>query len=240
MKKYLSLLLLALLLWGCAQESAAPAVTAEPTTVTTAPMETTAATEPTVVTTQPPLPQIFPDQIGIYVPAEDGTRSREKIAGMVVDRKAKTDIDCFEVFASQLDRIEGNSFASMWQEAWQSHEATENAKIGFHIRFALADGTMVSKVILKPGDAKAFYDYLEVYLYDDVNQTPGVRYTHLEDDEIGENTVISSIKLTSGAKIDQVGDINLTAFIYNGEACFDQDGNYIGDVFATIYIKEKE
>ena len=57
MKKYLSLLLLALLLWGCAQEPAARAVTAEPTSVTTAPMETTVATEPTVVTTQPPLPQ---------------------------------------------------------------------------------------------------------------------------------------------------------------------------------------
>lgn len=240
MKKYFLLLLLASLLCGCAQKPAVPAVTTEPTQVTTAPIETTASPEPTVVTTQAPLPQIYPDRIGFYVPAEDGTRSREKIAGMVVDRKAKKDIDCFEVFASQQDRLEGASFASMWQEAWQSYESTENAKIGFHIRFALVDGTTVSKVVLKPSDANEFYDYLEIYLYDDVNQTPGVRYTHLEDGQIGENTVISSIKLTSGAKIDQVGDINLTAFIYNGEACFDEDGNYIGDVFATIYIKEKE
>jgi hypothetical protein len=52
-----------------------------------------------------------------------------------------------------------------------------------------------------------------------------------------EETIITSIKLTSGSKIAQVGDITLTAFIYNGDDCFDADGNYIGLVSETIVIQ---
>ena len=52
-----------------------------------------------------------------------------------------------------------------------------------------------------------------------------------------ESTIISSIKLTSGSKIKEVGDITLTAFIYTGEDCFDDGGNYIGDVFETIAVR---
>ena len=55
-------------------------------------------------------------------------------------------------------------------------------------------------------------------------------------ENIKEETVISSIKLTAGSKIAQVGDILLTAFIYQGEDCFDADGQYLGDVMYTVEI----
>jgi hypothetical protein len=74
-------------------------------------------------------------------------------------------------------------------------------------------------------------------MYDDVHVTPGVWYTHLEDKDMKDETVITSIKLTSGSKIKQVGDIALTAFIYNGDDCFDAEGNYIGLISETIVIQ---
>lgn len=208
---------------------------------TTAPPETTApATVPTTVPTTVPevtAPAISPDTVGIYIPAADGSKARVLLTEFSAPRTAKKDIDCFEVFASNVTRLEGSSFSAIWTDTWNAHEDAQNAKIGFHISFTLTDGTQVDQTVRKPSDAKAFYEYLEVYLYDDIH-TGGGWYTHLEDSNIGEQTVITSIKLTSGSKIAEVGDICLTAFIYNGEACFDASGNYIGDVLQTILITE--
>ena len=75
-------------------------------------------------------------------------------------------------------------------------------------------------------------------MYDDVHVTPGVWYTHLEDKDMKEDTIITSIKLTSGSRIAEVGDIVLTAFIYDGADCFDADGIYIGAVSESIMITE--
>lgn len=91
--------------------------------------------------------------------------------------------------------------------------------------------------MLKPSDALSFFDYLEIYLYDDIHQTPGAWYTHLEDKDMLESTIISSIKLTSGSKISEVGDITLTAFLYQGDQCFDAQGQYFGSVLESITIR---
>lgn len=234
----------AVLLFGCARvdcpasesTSSQPAETLMQATV---PQEVTlpVPVETTVPTETVYIPEVYPDVVGLYIPADDGTRGRRLVAEFTAARTAKKDIDCFEVFSSVESYITGSSFSSMWQTAWDVYEDADNAKIGFHIQFDLADGSAVSKTVLKPGDAKEFYDYLEIYLYDDIHQTPGVRYSHLEDGQMNDETIISSIKLTSGSKIDQVGDIILTAFIYNGEDCFDAEGNYIGLVSATVIIK---
>lgn len=205
-----------------------------PTTVPTEP-----TTEPTTVPTEPPyIPEISPDTVGIYIPADDGTKARTRITEFSAKRTKKTDIDCFEIFASTQERVSGTSFASMWSEVWESHEGWQNAKIGFHITFALYSGEVISRQLLKPSDAEDFYEYLEIYMYDDINQTPGQWYTHLDDGDMDDKTIISSIKLTSGSKISQVGDIILTAFIYDGEDCFDAAGNYIGLISASITITE--
>ena len=209
-------------------------VDTQPAAPTTAPTE---ATIPPTTLPAPTAPEISPDQVGIYIPAEDGTKARILLTEFSAPRTAKRDIDCFEVLASHDERVEGSSFKGIWETAWNAHENAAHTKIGFRIAFDLEDGTRVEKTILKPGDAKEFYDYLEVYLYDDIANA-GHWYSHLEDHEITEETVISSIKLTAGSKIAQVGDILLTAFLYTGEDCFDAEGNYIGAVSATILITE--
>ncbi len=182
------------------------------------------------------IPEISPNCVGIYIPADDGTFSRVRLSEFSSVRTAKKDIDCFEIMAATEDKLTGSSFRTIWKQAWDLHGDNEGAKIGFWIDFSLPKGMRVHRQILKPSDAKAFYDYLEVYLYDDVHQTPGVWYTHLEDKDMTEETVITSIKLTSGSKIADVGDITLTAFIYQGEDCFDERGEYIGQVYDSIVI----
>lgn len=210
----------------------------EPAETTVAPTQPTQeeTTAPTEEATLPVIPEVKPGVVGLYIPAEDGTKGRKLVTLFECKRVAKQDIDCFEVLASQDDYVSGSSFSGMWKKAWEDSAAEENSKVGFHIQFDLNDETSVSRTILKPSDAKDFYDYLEIYLYDDIHQTPGVWYTHLEDGDMGEETVISSIKLTSGAQIDQVGDITLTAFVYQGEDCFDENGAYIADVLYTVAI----
>lgn len=250
MRTLLLCLALAAFCAGCGGEGEKPAETTtapETTAETTLPPETTqptteATTEPTTAPTTEPevvyIPEISPDTVGIYIPAGDGTRARVRVTEFSAKRTAKTDIDCFEILASREDRVEGSSFVSIWNTAWDSFEDGADAKIGFHIQFSLTSGEVVSATLLKPSDAAEFYDYLEIYMYDDIHQTPGAWYTHLSDTNMDEETIISSIKLTSGSKIAEVGDIILTAFVYNGGDCFDTSGNYIGLVSETITITE--
>lgn len=259
MKRWIALFLCLLILAGCtaANPEDSGAVLPESTEPATAAPTTEATTEPTIVTTEPTTvpttepttaptepaptaPDIYPDRVGIYIPAEDGTKARKRITEFVAKRKAKTDIDCFEILATQVDKTESGAFRNIWSNAWNEEPTDPNAKIGFHISFTLENGETVSTNILKPSDPKFFYDYLEIYLYDDIHQTPGQWYTHLEDSDMKEETIISSIKLTSGSKIKEVGDITLTAFIYTGEDCFDLDGNYIGNVSETITVRIPE
>lgn len=183
----------------------------------------------------PAAPKISPNVVGIYIPATDGTRNRVRITGFSSVRTPKKDIDCFEILASQEELCTGNSFAGIWNAAWAQHKDTEGTKIGFIIEFSLSGGKKIHAQILKPSDAFGFYEYLEVYMYDDIHQGGGW-YTHLDDKDITEKTTISSIKLTSGSKISEVGDISLTAFFYQGSDCFNEHGDYIGEVLETIVI----
>lgn len=221
------------------REPAAPTTTAPVTTTqppTTQAPTTEPTTEPTTVPpTTLPIPEISPNKLSIYIPADDGTQARNRVLNTIqITRTPKVDIDCFEFIASDTARLTGWSFSKIWNDAWALHEGTEAAKIGIRLQFTLQSGECVDQMILKPSDAASFYEYLEVYLYDDVHQSGW--YSHLEDDDMTDGTMITSVKLTSGEKIAEVGDIILTAFVYTGDDCFDADGNYIGLVSDTITV----
>lgn len=229
----LAAVLLVLTLAGCHRPAPQPT---QPATVPTSPA-TQPPTVPTDPPTQPPatVPPVYPEVVGIYIPADDGSRDRVLLTEFSGKRTAKKDIDCFEIFASTQARLPGGSFADMWRDAWDAHGSHPETKIGFHISFPLASGQVIQKTLLKPSDSQDFYEYLEIYLYDDVNQDGGW-YTHLDDEDMEVETIISSIKLTAGSRIDQVGDITLTAFLYNSPDCFDSQGDYIGPVSESIVI----
>lgn len=245
MKKFYSILLLfamlAALFAGCGSKDNTNTTPSEPEYLKTTTAATEAVSAEVPETTAPTefqlvIPNISPNVVGLYIPAEDGTKNRTLVTEFSGPREPKTDIDCFEVFASNTELIEGSSFTAMWQEVWNSYEDTANAQIGFSIQLRLKNGETISKTLLKPSDSDEFFDYLEIYLYDDIHQSGW--YTHLSDSDMKEGTIISSIKLHCGSRIDEVGDIILTAFIYNGDDCFDADGDYIGQVSATIVITE--
>ena len=123
---------------------------------------------------------------------------------------------------------------------WPSpgYEGYENSKIGYIVSFKLKSGEEINTTIKNPDDVFVYRNYLENYLYDDINQVQGEWYSHLLQSEVTDKTRMTSIKFTAGQDIDKVGDtIKLTAFVYNSDGDFDASGNYKGNVSYTVTIK---
>ena len=47
-----------------------------------------------------------------------------------------------------------------------------------------------------------------------MHQTPGEWYSHIEEGDVNEKTIATSIKLTAGSNIDSVDKMHLKAYIY--------------------------
>lgn len=182
------------------------------TAASTAEGGSTISTEvPTTVPTPTAMPTPepgTPDTLGLYI-AENGQRilvdefSSEWVAG--------SDIDCFEAIASKEPTLSG-SFADIWNTAWNKFTNTKNVKIGYSLNIKLKSGENVSYDVKTPADAQQNRDYIEVYLYDDIHVSGW--YSHLEDSDIKEDTVITSIKLTATQKQSEISSIELTAYLY--------------------------
>ncbi len=131
----------------------------------------------------------------------------------------------------------GQALMDKWNGYWNAWEGSENCKIGFIVDFTLQDGTSIHQVIRKPEDVLGYRPYLENYLYDDVHQVPGAWYSHLETTDVDEETVITSIKFTAGQEYEQIqGNIVVTVFVYNSDEDFDENGEYKGDVSASVTL----
>ena len=108
-------------------------------------------------------------------------------------------------------------------------------RIGYFLSFETTLG-VINKTVLKPVDTKDFFNYLEIYLYDDYHQNGGW-YSHVTEEEFNENTLLTSIKLTAGLEVEKIiSDITLTAFTYDSDD-FDEEGNYRGISKYTIIVK---
>lgn len=178
--------------------------------------------------------------VSLYVRNET-TNVRERTEEYGATFVKGKDIVSFEVFATDVPSFSfgGKYFDGAWNQYWESYEGYEQCKIGYIVDFALKDGTRIKKTITHPDDVFSYRNYLECYLYDDVNQIQGNWYSHLLASQVDENTVMTSIKFTAGQDIAMVGDtITLTAFVYHSEDDFDADGNYIGRVIATAVVKD--
>lgn len=146
------------------------------------------------------------------------------------------DIGSFEVFLTDESTIYGTTFKKTWNEYYTKYDNIKNHKIGFNIKFVLKDGTHYSANYFEP-DTYKFGKYFYTYLYDDVNQKDGAYYSHLE--EIAEDTLLTSIKIYAVDGIDEVDSFILSAFTYDTEDDFDEEGNYRGNSIYVIRIKRK-
>ena len=172
---------------------------------------------------------IYQDTNPIKIALYEGTNgSYSRVDTFYSKMEALKDIGLFSIILSQDKKVTGNNIKGLYKDYSSQYENFSNYKIGYHIAFSTTDGTTFSETILKPLTFSKFpfSDYLYVWFYDDINNSGF--YSHIEEDEYNENTVMSSIKLMSTKKSEEISSpIELTVFTYDADD-FSESGDYIG------------
>ena len=141
-------------------------------------------------------------------------------------------------FYSNDEFIKLDFYQNIWKNYASNIENINNYKIGWEISFDTYDKKIYKKISY-PNDTSDFYDYLEVYLYDSLNQEIGAWYSHLLDEQIKDNTLLTTIKLTCGNKCNEItSNIHVKVFSYNGNDDFDDLGFYRGSSYSNLIIKK--
>ena len=224
--------------------SAAIEATAAPTPEATAMPEATpsptATAEPTPEPTDTPEPApsfepgAIPDVVSFYRPKGKSYSPRVKMDDEFSARwKKGEDIGSFEVIASNQDELPGDFFGDIFGAAWKAFPEADKCKIGYTLRYTLADGGEIKYTMLSPKHIQ-HTEYIECWLYDDYHREPHQNYSHIKS--MKKDTLMTSIKLTCGAKIADVKEIWLTAFICASLDDFDAERNYTGATSCTIHI----
>ena len=152
-----------------------------------------------------------------------------------------SDIGGFYVFATDEEQFAYDGFKTRFFEWWNSYEQAETTKIGYEVTVKLNDGTELICTVKSPADTEEIFRYVELYLYDDVHQADGAWYSHLLEEQMTDDTLMTSIKVTTGEKIDDVASIYLTVFTYQSEVDFDiESGRYIGGNYTGFEIGKTE
>lgn len=127
-------------------------------------------------------------------------------------------------------------YASFWMDLWNSYPKAGSCKVGYAVSLTLENGRTLEQTILSPKDTQNFFSYMEIYLYDDVHQIPGNWYSHLEEYQMTNETLITSIKLTAGKEIAQVQSASVSVFVYQDENDFDAQGRFTGTHIAKTAL----
>ncbi len=153
-----------------------------------------------------------------------------------VNIKPSTDIGVFDVYFTNENNVYSTNTKYNFNKYASNYENINKYKIGFQVSFVTDNGE-VTKVITGPKDMYVLSPYIFNYLYDDVHQTDGAWYSHLEEKDINESTIYSSIKLYATDDIYRISSpIKFTVFTYDTEDDFDIDGLYRGNSKYTITI----
>ena len=143
------------------------------------------------------------------------------------DGSGGRDICVFAVFPSQKQKLSGQYFLYIWQDAVSENPGSAGKKIGYLLEYTTPEGNL-SNLILRPSDiSDKYWDFIEVYIYDDVNQDVTAWHSHLLDEEINDETLVTSFKITAGERISEVSDMRLTAFLYSPDKADEIDSAYI-------------
>ena len=149
------------------------------------------------------------------------------------------EIAVFNIYYTNIDKLDSSNIKYNYQKYYNKYDNIDNYKTGFYITFE-AEGKKIEQLALDPTSKHAMTPYLYIYLYDDINQAPGTFYSHLEPNDMKDNTIISSIKLflaQEGSKISS--PITLTVFTYDKDEDFTEDNKYRGISSYTIEIETK-
>lgn len=151
--------------------------------------------------------------------------------------QSKRDIVILSSIFSNEEQIAANYFQYMWLNAAEKYENYKNYKTGWYINFNLEDGTNYEKNIFHPDDVTDLYEFVEIYLYDSVNQELGAWYSHLTAKDMNNETIMTTMKLTAGSKYEEIeGPIVVKVFTYDDMNDFDDNGFYRGNSLSTIKV----
>lgn len=145
------------------------------------------------------------------------------------------DLAVFGLIPSNEPTLSGY-YSDVWKtEADRVGVLMDSTDVDFTVSYMLDSGETEIYDIGGPGDAEDVGElgYIEMYLYDDVHQEPGVRYSHLTEESLNDWVVVTTVKLTAGEKIDDVEQIFLTVRIA-------PKGEDMAYGAATIQIKRPE
>lgn len=147
------------------------------------------------------------------------------------------DLCSLEIYYTKDELLNIDIQKNLWNKYYQIYSSINNYKIGYKISFNTISNGEVSKYILSPKDTYYdLFDFIQIYLYDDINVQDGVWYSHVTEDAYNENTILTSIKLTGSERINEItSDITLEVFTYDDDD-FDEEGNYRGKSKASIII----
>lgn len=220
MKKYL-LLLFILLISGCSFYVKNEKV--ENTNVTTLQEDViTLPEEPVYVDDNPIV-------VGLY-------QNGKLINDINVLIKDRTDIASFDVFFTNEENVGGTNSKKIFSKYASNYENIDKYKIGFSISFSVGD-ELINETITGPKDMYILAPYVFVYLYDDIHQPDGAWYSHVEEDDVKEDTIYSSIKLFGAESATSISSpIKLTVFTYDTDDDFDKGGIYRGNSKYSIIL----
>ena len=169
-----------------------------------------------------------PIKVGLYM---DG-KLLENYTAKIVDGQ---DIAVFEVYYTNESDVGSGSTKYTFNKYYNNYDDIDKYKIGFYLGFETTEGKMEA-TILDPSKMHELY-YIYNYLYDDIHQADGAWYSHVEMEDVKDNTLYTSIKLYAGGYTYKItSPITLTVFTYDDMDDFDENGNYRGQSSYTITI----
>lgn len=140
----------------------------------------------------------------------------------------------FSFYYTNQDNLGNRNQKDNWYKFFNEYSNIDSYKIGFNFSFYVGE-TKIEKTILKP-ETYAFEPYFYTYIYDDINQPDYTFYSHLEETDINDNTIFSSIKFFLVYPEEITSPIIFTVFTYDGLDDFDENNNYRGNSKYEINI----
>ena len=176
------------------------------------------------------------NQVPISLYIEQGNEL-VKISEYSCDWSPENVLNLFYAIPSTEESISSYNFDSMWKEKIAAYPNGDKCRIGYQVSFKYEDGNTYTYNLKCPDDTYFTFPKVMTYLYDDVNLVPGKPYYHITQDVMYDYTIASSIKLVGDVDSDKIeGPITLTAFCFDSEDDFDEEGNYRGNSKYTITI----
>ena len=225
MKKYLLLFIIIFLTTGCISNNKKT----EEQTIITNNIEETKEEIIEDIPEEPTYKDENPVIVGIY-------QKGKLITNLNIPIIDGTDIASFDVYFTNEEDTNDSNTKRNFKKYAANYENINKYKIGFIVSFSTKE-EIITKMITTPNDTFILAPYIFNYLYDDIHQPDGTWYSHVEEADVNENTIYSSIKLCAVSDTDKIiSPISLTVFTYDTLDDFDENGMYRGNSKYTITI----